>query len=267
MAAVYEQDIYPLFGKHLDQLLAPNIRKSPAARVLEMGCANGVTTATLLRLFDQDSSICAVDNSRRLSSLFDNRLARLRRGRDLSFTVQAESEPLPFPDNQFNAVVSKQVLSELNQPDEALRELDRVCAAGGLINLATTVQGSWAEPLDLLAESLWAEGNAQARSALERYRDKLLPAESLASRFEALGLGEVEVEVKSWEILFKSAREFFFAPVIEFGPLMHWKRLVAETERAQAVFNDMRSRIDTYFRNGVFVSTVVAARISGRKAA
>ena len=83
--------------------------------------------------------------------------------------------------------------------------------------------------------------------------------------FEAAGLESVEVEVERWELLFKSAREFFFAPVVEYGPLPRWKEIAGKGDEMQDVFFFIKEAIDAYFGTGSFSVSVVAGCIRGRK--
>ena len=85
------------------------------------------------------------------------------------------------------------------------------------------------------------------------------------SWLESAGFTDVELTVKRWEVLFKSAREFFFAPLVELGPLSRWKRIAGRGEDMQDVFFFTKEAIDTYFRGRAFPITIVGAVARGRK--
>ncbi|MBP9087484.1 MAG: hypothetical protein KBG15_15275, partial [Kofleriaceae bacterium] len=76
---------------------------------------------------------------------------------------------------------------------------------------------------------------------------------------------EGEVVIDEFELLFKSSREFFFAPVIEFGPLTEWKTVAGEGQELQDVFWYIKEAIDAYFENRAFSVTVRAGCIIGKK--
>jgi hypothetical protein len=65
--------------------------------------------------------------------------------------------------------------------------------------------------------------------------------------------------------LFKSSREFFFAPVIEYGPLAEWKEIAGNGQEMQDVFWYIKEAIDAYFDGRPFQVTVKAGCIIGRK--
>ena len=67
------------------------------------------------------------------------------------------------------------------------------------------------------------------------------------------------------EILFKTAREFFFSPLVELGPLSGWKRLAGAGDDMQDAFFFTKEAIDHYFKGRPFAVTVVGAAVWGRK--
>ena len=73
------------------------------------------------------------------------------------------------------------------------------------------------------------------------------------------------MEVESFTLLFKSSREFFYAPVIEYGPLPAWKEVAGKGEEMQGVFLLIKEAIDAYFGGRAFELTVRAACLRGTK--
>jgi len=65
-------------------------------------------------------------------------------------------------------------------------------------------------------------------------------------------------------MLFKSSREFFFAPVIEFGLLSEWKRLAGKGQEMQDVFWYIKEAIDAYYAGRAFEITIKAGMLRGR---
>ena len=85
---------------------------------------------------------------------------------------------------------------------------------------------------------------------------------------ERAGFTDVAVEVDRWELLFKSAREFFYAPIIELGPLATWKQIAGgRGDEMQDVFFFVKEAIETYFADTVFSVSVVIGCLRGTKPA
>ncbi len=94
------------------------------ARVLDLGCGEG---ATLVHLDAPDGSV-GVD-------LFEPKLELARRGLPGCRFVAASAEALPFPDASFDHVLVRDVVHHLDDPHLALREVRRVLAPGGVIDV------------------------------------------------------------------------------------------------------------------------------------
>jgi len=198
---------------------------------------------------------------------------------------------LPFAEETFDLVLSGPSLGAPPLTGAALADLVRVANPGAQVLIATPLAGTWQEPLDLFDEVLRRQGRRVARAALDEHRARMPAGAALAQMMEEAGLQEVEIETTRWQLLFRSGREFFYAPLVEGGPLPDW-RLIAEeigpaiepvedpTEPdglpdgasaggpdAHAIFVAWKDAIDTYFAHQAFAVSVLAGRASGRKPA
>src|SRR5512140_232756 len=61
LARTYEEEVYPLVGQKLADLLAAGLVLAPRAHVLQIGCGLGDTTAALLRKLDPDGRLIVVE--------------------------------------------------------------------------------------------------------------------------------------------------------------------------------------------------------------
>ena len=117
-------------------------------------------------------------------------------------------------------------------PDAAAREMARVLAPGG----TRGDHGAAAGHLGGVPRSVPGRAPRERQARAPRRRSTpTSPAcptrrPSPAGSTDA-GLADVSIEVERWEILFKSSREFFFAPLVELGPLPQWKRLAGARRR------------------------------------
>src|SRR5690606_6024036 len=68
-------------------------------------------------------------------------------------------------------------------------------------------------------------------------------------------------------LLFRSSREFFFAPVVEYGPLAEWKAIAGSGQELQDTFWYIKEAIDAYFGGRAFQVTIKAGLIVGKKLA
>ena len=140
-------------------------------------------------------------------------------------------------------------------------------APGGSWPSPAPLRGTWARVPRPVPRRAARERQAESLAAVDRYVAALPDAESLRALAGARpGLQHVERRPSSaGRSCFESAREFFFAPLVELGPLAHWKRLAGRGDQMQDVFFFTKEAIDTYFKGRVFAVTIVGAAVSGRK--
>jgi hypothetical protein len=112
---------------------------------------------------------------------------------------------------------------------------------------------------------LLENGTPASVTALDQYIRSLPDGPTAVEWLTAAGLGQAEITVERWEILFRSAREFFFAPLVELGPLSQWKRIAGRGQDMQDVFFFTKEAIDTYFKGSAFPVTIVGAAVKAWK--
>jgi ubiquinone/menaquinone biosynthesis C-methylase UbiE len=277
LARVYDAEVWPIFAQRFGALLLDALDVRPGARVVEVGCATGALTLELAHRFDAATRIIALDEApfvAQARSKLDKRetsaqAASAARGPGSDggrVTLEvAPAAPLPLPDASADVVVSNLAAAAFADPARAVREIARVLAPGGQAIVTTPLRGSWSEFLDIYRDVLLENGTPDSLTALEQYVASLPDGAAATAWLEAAGLKNVEITVERWEILFRSAREFFFSPLVELGPLSRWKRIAGRGEDMQDVFFFTKEAIDTYFKGTAFPVTIVGAAVKGWK--
>jgi ubiquinone/menaquinone biosynthesis C-methylase UbiE len=266
LARTYDEEVYPLIGQKLADLLMADLTPVPRAHVLQLGCGLGATTAVLLRKLDPDSRLIVVEAT---PALLERARAGVEGdvlGKRLFFRAHAVDDRLPFAEDGFEHVLANVVLAELASPASFVGELARVTKPGGELRLATPVAGSWGEFLDVYSDVLVRLRREDAAEALARYRANFPDPEAVAAQLEGAGMRDVTVETVRWELIFRTGREFFYSPVIELGPLPRWKALAGKGAEMQDTFLAVKQAIDTYFGGTVFTVGIVASAFRARKA-
>jgi SAM-dependent methyltransferase len=293
-AAVFDRDVWPLLPEPSARLILDGLTEAfdrravmaearvgtgpgPAARTagtqaLELGCATGTLTLEVARRLGRGARVIALDESPALIALALGRQARegLGPGPELARVafevVGAHGAPWPVEPASCDLVYSNLGLAGSARPEAALAELAACLGPGGTLVATLPVQGCWREFLDLYGDVLAEQGRREALAALRRHLDQFPRPAELATWVERAGLVAVTVRTARWELLFKSAREFFFAPVVELGPLPAWKQIAGgRGDDMQDVFFFVKEAIDTYFGPRPFVVTMEVACVKGRK--
>lgn len=108
----------------VEQLIAPS------DEVLECACGTGLLTAVIA---PRCKELTATDFS---ANMLRRAQKKCRKYRNVRF-AQADLLRLLYPDGCFDVVVAANVLHLLDDPYQALRELERVCKSGGRLILPT----------------------------------------------------------------------------------------------------------------------------------
>jgi SAM-dependent methyltransferase len=266
LARAYEEEVYPLFGEKLADLLLKGLALRPRAHVLQIGCGLGATTAELLAKLDVDSRLIAVEATPALVERARAGVEAEYLGKRLFFRAHQLEGKLPFAENGFDLVLANVGLPDLAAPAVQVAELVRVTKPGGELRLATPLAGTWREFLDVFSDVLIRLRKHEMAEALAAYRGTFYEPEALATELEAAGLAQVAVETVHWDLVFRTGREFFYAPVIEQGPLARWKAIAGKGAEVQDTFLAVKEAIDTYYGGTAFSVGVYAGMFTGTKA-
>ena len=274
IAAAYDGDVWPLGPMRAAEPLLRALPRRPATAAFEFGCATGRLSRQVAERLDRDSHLIAVDPSPAMIEVAQAGLAAqsTRATSESAPTARltfaaAELVPSPVEETSQDLVLSNLALGELAHPAGAIADLARALKPGGRALLTLPMRGSWAEFLDLYRDVLREQGKRDALSALAAYESRLPDPRTAVRWLEAAGLTGVSLETSRWELLFKSAREFFFAPIVELYPLPIWKQIAGgHGDDMQDVFFFVKEAIETYFSGSVFPVTMVVGLLQGERA-
>jgi SAM-dependent methyltransferase len=272
LARVYDDEIVPSYAGRLAGLLIKQLGAKPlrdSRHVVEIGCATGHLTRELAAAMTTPGArVTAIDER---DPFIAEARARPLAGSGAHVEFQrAELDALPIANGEADVALSNLVIAESALSSGAagaaplLAELRRVLAPRGRVVVGAPLRGTWSELLDLLRDVLREGHKTAGLSALDRYASAFPDGAAATEWLRAAGFVDVELVVDRWQILFKSAREFFFAPLIELGPLSQWKQLAGRGPDMQDAFFFTKEAIDSYFKGRPFAVTVVAAAVSGR---
>ena len=103
-------------------------------RVLDVGSGPGFLANSISERVGQTGSVCGIDISK---PLFDIAISEFGDGANVEFLL-GDATKLPFPSDDFDVVVSTQVLEYVPDVDSVLVESHRVLRTGGTIALLDT---------------------------------------------------------------------------------------------------------------------------------
>lgn len=124
---------YEKFSEHFADALAHCVQRlvpQPGESILDVATGTGWTARLLA---ERGAGVTGIDYSESLI-VAAREIARYR-GLPVSFDV-GDAHQLPYPDNDFDAVISTFGVIFVSQPEIAARELARVCRSGGRLALS-----------------------------------------------------------------------------------------------------------------------------------
>jgi len=266
LVKAYDAEAWPLFGARFAEMVTRAFVPRPDSRVLVLGGGTGLLPLALARTLDAQSRLVTFETSSTLAAQARRRVESDPANAARIFVGDHATPPFPFGAAGFDNAVWNGGVGDGIVAQDALAELIRALRPGGQLVAALPLRGTWVELLDIFRGVLRDNRKTEALVALDRYVAALPEGDAPARSLERAGLRDVEMTVERWDLLFKSAREFFFAPVIELGPLARWKSIAGRGDEMQDIFFFVKEAIDAYFAGAVFGVSVVAGCVKGMKA-
>jgi ubiquinone/menaquinone biosynthesis C-methylase UbiE len=266
LARIYDDEIAPVWGTRFGKMLLRNLAVPEKGQVLDISCGTGYPTIEILRRMREGSRLIAIDASSAMLDVARRKVADLgplgKKG--VFFRTESAVPKLSFADDVYDLVVCNLGLSEMPSLEVALRDFARVCKKGGEVRCTLPLAGTFQEFNDLFREVLIKHDKHEALDRLERLIARYPSPDHVERCMKTANLSG-HLEVEEFTLLFKSSREFFFAPVIEYGPLSEWKEIAGAGQEMQDVFWYIKEAIDAYFDGRPFSVTVKAGCLIGKK--
>ena len=266
LAQIYDAEIAPVWGTRFGKMLLRNLSVPQKGQVLDISCGTGYPTVEILRRMSEGSRLIAIDASSAMLDVARRKVANLgplgKKG--VFFRTESAVPKLSFADEVYDLVVCNLGLDEVPSLEDALHDFARVTKTGGEVRCTLPLAGTFQEFHDLYREVLIKHDRHDALERLERHIARYPTVDHVEQCMQAASL-DGGLEYEEFTLLFKSSHEFFFAPVIEYGPLSDWKDIAGEGQELQDVFWFIKEAIDAYWGGRPFQATIKAGCLIGKK--
>jgi len=106
--------------------MAAGFTNHSPGKVLEVGVGTGIS----LPYYRREHQVHGIDISPHMLERAHKRVHRKRLGNITQLTIM-DARKMQFADNTFDSVVAAYVMSVVPEPDQVIREIERVCKPGG----------------------------------------------------------------------------------------------------------------------------------------
>jgi ubiquinone/menaquinone biosynthesis C-methylase UbiE len=265
LARVYDEEILPVWSQRFGRMLLRELELPDKCQVLDLACATGYPAVEIIRRMGSGSRFIALDASSALLDVARHKVEEMG-AKGVFFRSESPGRRLPFADDVYDLVMCNLDLGDLPDPAGALVDYARVAVPGGEVRCTLPLEGTFQEFHDIYREVLTKHDKNDTLARLDEHVARAYPSAATCEAWlHGAGLERARVEAERFTMLFRSSREFFFAPVIDFGPLAAWKEIAGTGQEMQDIFWYIKEAIDAYFEGRAFAVTVVAGCLMGRK--
>lgn len=263
LARIYDAEILPVWSHRFGRMLLRNLTIQPGWQVLDVACGTGFPAVEIIRRMPEGARLIAIDDSSAMLDIARKKVEEMG-AKGVFFRSESAVPRLSFADDVYHLVVCNLGLGDFKDPARALVDFARVTRPGGEVRCTLPLLGTFREFYDIYREVLIKHDKHEIVEALnEHIASTLVSPDECYGWLAAAGLQNARVEIDEFTMLFRSSREFFFAPVIEYGPLPDWKKVAGRGQEMQDIFWYIKEAIDTYFEGRAFEVTVRAGLLRG----
>jgi arsenite methyltransferase len=256
-------DELPLWSAMFGLLLLKYVPLKRGLNVLDVGCGTGFPMLELAQRLGLTCKVYGIDP-------WETALARAEQ-KARSFNIQnvelkvGDAATMPYPDFQFDLIVSNLGVNNFNDPERVLRECWRVAKPAAKIVLTTNLQGHMREFYDVFESTLLELGKQNAIDALHTHIDKRATIDKVVTLFANAGFGIQKVYQESASMRFTDGSALLRHYFIQLGFLDAWKDVVETTEQ-QEVFSKLETNLNHLAKEeGELRLTIPMAYIEGEK--
>jgi len=234
-------DEISLWSSMFASVLLCHIPMRKHIRVLDMGCGAGFPLLELAQRLGSTCTVYGIDPWRAA-------LKRLWFKRGMwniqnAYVVEGSAEAMPFPDWNFDLIVSNLGVNNFDNPRVALAECGRVARPGARLALTTNLQGHMAEFYRVFESILQDLGDAKALEALEKHVHHRLTVERVTEFLLHSGFRLVKVHEEPASMRFVDGSALLRHYFIKLGFLDAWKEVVVDRAQA-AVFTRLEAGLN-----------------------
>ncbi len=258
-ARALDREIAPVWHDRFARLIYRHLPVADDVFALDVHCGAGRSTYELLDRLGAGTRVLGLESDPTLRGMAKARMEPAWKDR-VYFRSGDLTDIADMAEDTYDLLVANLVLSEAHELSQLLEEFMRVVKPGGRVLATLPMDGTWREVEDLFQLVLADNDRTDAMRRLRRLGRLRRAGPDIARTAAGLGVDpqQLVIEQERFSLLFNSGREFLFSPMVEHGPLRAWKAILADADKQQELFWQLKEAIDVYYAETVFAVTIVA---------
>ena len=260
-AAVMETFVVPRYLRLYGELLQQMLLAGEASRIVHLGCRTGYPDRQLCERLP-NATVVGVDRSAFALELARNKAKVSGEGRIEYHQVSELSTRLP--DAAFSHAITLHPIVSTEERFRLLHEAARLIYPGGQVLMALPLRGSYQEVGDLLREFALKYDDAGFGTAVDLAMATRPTIETLSEEIEAVGLEDVDVEIRQTTLTFDNGRSLFEDPITRLLVVPELRAGIGVQDLGRAMAY-VRDSIDKYWAESKFELSVNVGCASARR--
>ena len=251
LAELYDETSF--WSARFGALLFDHLEIRHGIRGLDVGCGTGFPLIELAHVHGASSHFTGID-------IWVDALARARQkcklhGLTNVGIIEADVASMPFPNADFDLVVSNIGINNFPDPRAALRECRRVAKTGARLVLTTNVKGHFGALYALLDAILSESGLKAAHEALRHEEEHRLSKSTITDLLVDCGFTVSRAFESSFLICFADGSAMLHHSLVKWF-LDGWRQAVG-AEHEREVFNTLEVRLNAAAARDGYVEMLV----------
>ena len=261
IALVFDETSF--WSSRFGQLLFEHIEIRPGLRILDLGCGTGFPLFELAHLFGSSCQVTGID-------IWQGALERARLKLKTYDSpnieiIEADGARQPFPDSEFDLIVSNLGVNNFADPRAVFSECFRVAKPDARIVLTTNVKGHYQEFYDVFREALMETNKTEHLERLSANEEHRGTKESIRETLRGAGWEVVRVIEDQFRTRFQDGSALLNHHLTRFGFLDGWRGVVGPEDETE-VFRVIEKKLnDAAQKTGGLVMTVPMLYLEGEK--
>jgi len=256
-------DELPLWSAMFGLLLLRYVPLKANTKILDVGCGTGFPLFELAQRLGPGSVACGLD-------LWEAAVNRARFKMKVWGIQNVElhigdASSMPFPDAEFDLIVSNLGINNFADPEMTVRECHRVLKPSGVFALTTNLRGHMKEFYKVFESTLQQLGKTEALPALNKNIEHRATIPRITDLLNRTGFTLRRVHEETSSMRFVNGSSLFRHYFIQLGFLDGWKGVV-DADKQDQVFSLLESNLnEVASREGGLLLTIPMAYIEAQR--